>query len=67
MSSRFVRVAEQDRRSIEIEVDGVRCTALEGDTLLVAVITPIGIRRWRPCRLLPDGRLSGLLDVDRQW
>lgn len=39
MSSRFVRVAEQDRRSIEIEVDGVSCTALEGDTLLVAVLT----------------------------
>jgi hypothetical protein len=41
MSSRFVRVAEQDRRSIEIEIDGVRCAALEGDTLLVAVLTHV--------------------------
>ena len=39
MPARFVRVAEQDRRPIEIEIDGVRHTALEGDTLLVAVLT----------------------------
>ena len=39
MIARFVRIAEQDRRSIEIEIDGVPCAALEGDTLLVAVLT----------------------------
>ena len=39
MPARFVRVAESNRRSVEIEIDGVRHTALEGDTLLVAVLT----------------------------
>jgi len=37
--ARFVRIAEQDRPAVQIEVDGVRCDALEGDTLLVAVLT----------------------------
>ena len=39
MTARFVRIAEQDRPRVEIEIDGVRCAALEGDTLLVAVLT----------------------------
>ena len=39
MTPRFVRIAEQDRPPVEIEIDGVRCSALEGDTLLVAVLT----------------------------
>jgi len=39
MTARFVRIAEQDRPAVEIEIDGVRCSALEGDTLLVAVLT----------------------------
>lgn len=39
MTARFVRIAEQDRQTVEIEIDGVRCAALEGDTLLVAVLT----------------------------
>lgn len=39
MSARFVRIAERDRPSIDIEIDGIRCTALEGDTLLVAILT----------------------------
>ena len=39
MIARFVRIAEKDRQSIEIEIDGIRCAALEGDTLLVAVLT----------------------------
>ncbi len=39
MPARFVRVAEQDRRPVEIEIDGVRHMALEADTLLVAVLT----------------------------
>jgi predicted molibdopterin-dependent oxidoreductase YjgC len=39
MTPRFVRIAEQDRPAVEIEIDGVRCAALEGDTLMVAVLT----------------------------
>lgn len=35
---RFRRVAEQNRPSIEIEVDGVSVDALEGDSVLVAVL-----------------------------
>ena len=42
MPARFIRVAEQDRQPIEIEIDGVRPLALEGDTLLVAVLTHAG-------------------------
>lgn len=38
MSARFVRMAEQDRPPIEFEIDGDRCAALEGDTLLIAVL-----------------------------
>jgi D-hydroxyproline dehydrogenase subunit gamma len=39
MTGRFVRIAEFDRPSVEIEIDGVSRTAKEGDTLLVAVLT----------------------------
>lgn len=39
MPGRFVRVAEQDRPAIDLEVDGSPCQALEGDTLLVAVLS----------------------------
>lgn len=39
MVGRFIRVAAQDRQRIDFEVDGELCTALEGDTLLVAVLT----------------------------
>ncbi|HET6971388.1 MAG TPA: (2Fe-2S)-binding protein [Phenylobacterium sp.] len=39
MNARFVRIAEQDRPAVEIEIDGVQVAALEGDTLLVAVLT----------------------------
>ncbi len=41
MSARFVRIAERDRQSVEIEIDGVCCTAMEGDTLIVAVLTNV--------------------------
>ena len=40
MPARFIRVAEQDRGPIEN--DGVHHMALEGDTLLVAVLTHAG-------------------------
>jgi len=39
MAARFVRIAELDRPPVDIEIDGVRCTAKLGDTLLVAVLT----------------------------
>ncbi|HEX7761677.1 MAG TPA: (2Fe-2S)-binding protein [Caulobacteraceae bacterium] len=39
MTARFVRIAEENRQAVEIEIDGVRCAALEGDTVLVAVLT----------------------------
>lgn len=35
----FHRVAEQDRPRIGIAVDGIEATALQGDTLLVALLT----------------------------
>lgn len=39
MPGRFIRVAEQDRPVIELEVDGSPCQALEGDTVLVAMLS----------------------------
>ncbi|SAL31133.1 NAD(FAD)-dependent dehydrogenase [Caballeronia choica] len=39
MSGRFVRVAEQGRRTFAISIDGVRAEAAEGDTLMVALLT----------------------------
>jgi hypothetical protein len=39
LTARFIRLAEQDRPSVEIEIDGVQVSVLEGDTLLVAVLT----------------------------
>ncbi|MBD9395933.1 (2Fe-2S)-binding protein [Acidovorax sp. ACV01] len=35
---RFVRLAEADRPAIPLAIDGQPCTALEGDTLLVALM-----------------------------
>jgi predicted molibdopterin-dependent oxidoreductase YjgC len=37
-SSRFVRLAELDRATIELRIDGQPATALQGDTLLVALL-----------------------------
>ncbi|BBU31850.1 NAD(FAD)-dependent dehydrogenase [Burkholderia sp. THE68] len=39
MSGRFVRVAEQGRRTFEIVIDGKRALAAAGDTLMVALLT----------------------------
>ena len=36
---RFVRIAETDRPSIALRIDGESATALTGDTLLVALLT----------------------------
>jgi predicted molibdopterin-dependent oxidoreductase YjgC len=37
--SRFVRLAETDRPTVELRIDGERAQALAGDTLLVALLT----------------------------
>ena len=39
--SRFVRLDEADRPTVEIEVDGCAIQALQGDTLMVAMLTSI--------------------------
>jgi D-hydroxyproline dehydrogenase subunit gamma len=39
MNGRFVRVAEQGRKSFDILIDGRRTSALEGDTLMIALLT----------------------------
>lgn len=39
MSAQFVRVAETDRLAISLTIDGVRATALAGDTVLTALLT----------------------------
>ena len=36
---RFVRLAETRRASVQLVIDGVAASALEGDTLLVALLT----------------------------
>lgn len=41
MSGRFVRVAETDRRPITLLIDGRSVQALEGDTVLVAMLSAI--------------------------
>ena len=37
--SQFIRVAETDRRTVAIIVDGVALTVLDGDTLATALLT----------------------------
>ena len=38
MKSRFVRLAETERRAVAFRIDGEAVTGLEGDTLLVAML-----------------------------
>lgn len=38
MRARFIRLAEKDRTAITLQVDGEAMTALEGDTLMVALL-----------------------------
>ena len=45
MTGRFVRLAETDRPKLAIEIDGKPGVALEGDTLLVALLTQTGTLR----------------------
>jgi len=42
MSGRFVRLGETDRPEIGFSIDGKAATALEGDSLLVAMLTQVG-------------------------
>ncbi|WP_419690532.1 (2Fe-2S)-binding protein [Burkholderia theae] len=42
MTGRFVRLAETGRRPVAFSVDGRAVTGLEGDTLLVAMLTQTG-------------------------
>jgi NADH dehydrogenase/NADH:ubiquinone oxidoreductase subunit G len=53
---RFVRLAETGRRPITIVVDGKPVQALEGDTLLVAMLSAIGHVRTSE---FGDGRRAG--------
>ncbi|MDE1169081.1 MAG: (2Fe-2S)-binding protein [Pseudomonas sp.] len=39
MSARFVRLAEQERPTVSLIVDGKPIEALQGDTLMVALLT----------------------------
>ena len=39
MNGRFVRLAEQGRRTVSLTVDGAAVEALQGDTLMVALLT----------------------------
>ena len=39
MSQRFVRLGETDREPVRITIDGRPAVALEGDTLMVAVLS----------------------------
>ncbi|HET6468657.1 MAG TPA: (2Fe-2S)-binding protein [Geminicoccaceae bacterium] len=43
--SRFQRVGEGDRRKVAFSIDGRPAVALEGDTLLVAILTNAGSLR----------------------
>lgn len=46
MTGRIHRLAETERVSVVFWLDGVRCTALEGDTVLTAVLASAGhVRR----------------------
>ena len=42
MPARFIRLAETKRKTVSIEIDGKKSHALEGDTLLVALLTNVG-------------------------
>lgn len=56
MSARLVRLAETSRPSVTLFVDGTRVQALEGDTLLVAILTAIDHVRDSE---FGDGRRAG--------
>lgn len=56
MSARFVRLAETGRMPVTIFVDGQAVQALQGDTLLVAILNAAGHLRSSE---FGDGRRAG--------
>ena len=45
MNARFVRLAEHDRPTVRLMVDGELIQALQGDTLMVALLTRLSALR----------------------
>lgn len=56
MTGRFLRLAETDRAALVIYVDGLEVHALQGDTLMVAVL---GTNRFLRHSEFGDGRRAG--------
>ena len=56
MSGRFVRLGETERTPVTLHVDGQPVTALEGDTLMVALLSAGGTLRQSE---FGDGRRAG--------
>ncbi len=56
MSGRFVRLGETERPRVTLHVDGAPVAALEGDTLMVAVLSAGGTLRQSE---FGDGRRAG--------
>ncbi|WP_375197142.1 (2Fe-2S)-binding protein [Sphingobium sp.] len=56
MSARFVRLGETERPPVTLHVDGQPITALEGDTLMVALLSAGGTLRQSE---FGDGRRAG--------
>jgi len=56
MNQRFVRLAETDRKPVSFTIDGQPATALQGDTLLVAML---GAARSLRSSEFGDGRRAG--------
>ncbi len=56
MPGRFIRLGESERRTVRIKIDGKPASALEGDTLLVALLTNVGRLRQSE---FGDGSRSG--------
>ncbi|WP_022682272.1 (2Fe-2S)-binding protein [Sphingobium bisphenolivorans] len=56
MNGRFVRLGETDRPHVALHVDGQAVTALEGDTLMVALLSSGGTLRESE---FGDGRRAG--------
>ncbi len=56
MNQRFVRLAEKDRQPVHFTIDGQPATALQGDTLLVAML---GATRSLRSSEFGDGRRAG--------
>jgi predicted molibdopterin-dependent oxidoreductase YjgC len=56
MSQRFVRLGETNRKQVRIRIDGRPADALEGDTLIVAVLDNVGQLRESE---FGDGKRAG--------